>query len=298
MKMHLFKLLGSALVLTALLWWAGASQVLERLREAHIGWLALSFLTLTLATWSMARRWQITARLLKLDISYPHALKEYYVAQLINSVLPGGVLGDIGRAFRLRDKGDLVRAGQSVFLERLIGQIAMFSIMALGFAGALFLPGGLDWPWTVASVLISGALVGAVCVLLAYAAKAIRSAVIFVGRMLFRRAIFLHAFLAAFLLIVSLYACARATGTLIPPEGWLTILPLVFCAMLVPLSIAGWGWREGAAAALFPLIGASPSAGVAMGISYGAMMLLATLPALAFMILGKGSGDPAQLENA
>ena len=44
------------------------------------------------------------------------------------------------------------------------------------------------------------------------------------------------------------------------------------------------GWREGAAAALFPLIGASAGAGVAAGIAYGAMLLLAALPAVVFAL--------------
>ncbi|WP_168769393.1 hypothetical protein [Yoonia sediminilitoris] len=49
--------------------------------------------------------------------------------------------------------------------------------------------------------------------------------------------------------------------------------------MLVPLSVAGWGWREGAAAVLFPPTGATPSVGIAMGIAYGAIMTIAALPA-------------------
>lgn len=45
----------------------------------------------------------------------------------------------------------------------------------------------------------------------------------------------------------------------------------------------GWGWREGAAAALFPLIGATPSAGIATGVAYGAMMMIAAIPGLFFV---------------
>lgn len=101
-----------------------------------------------------------------------------------------------------------------------------------------------------------------------------------------------HALLATGLLIFSLYACARATGTVIPPEGWATVLPLILCAMLIPLSVAGWGWREAAAAALMPMIGAAPAAGIALGLCYGALMFLASLPAVFFVFAGAKPAPP------
>jgi hypothetical protein len=52
--------------------------------------------------------------------------------------------------------------------------------------------------------------------------------------------------------------------------------------MLMPLSVGGWGWREAAAAALFPLAEASAGAGVAAGLAYGAVLLVASLPGLAW----------------
>jgi len=57
-----------------------------------------------------------------------------------------------------------------------------------------------------------------------------------------------------------------------------TLIPLILTAMLIPLSVAGWGWREGAAAALFPLAGAAPDAGLAASAAFGALMLAAAMP--------------------
>jgi len=65
--------------------------------------------------------------------------------------------------------------------------------------------------------------------------------------------------------------------------------------MLIPLSVAGWGWREGAAAALFPMFGASVEAGVAMGICYGTLVLIAALPGVAFALSPVGK---TRLEQA
>lgn len=72
--------------------------------------------------------------------------------------------------------------------------------------------------------------------------------------------------------LVAFAAVARATGTSMTPEAALTLIPLIL------LSIAGWGWCEGAAAALFPLAGAAPEAGLAASAVYGALMLAAAVP--------------------
>jgi hypothetical protein len=50
--------------------------------------------------------------------------------------------------------------------------------------------------------------------------------------------------------------------------------------MLIPLTISGWGVREGAAAALFPLAGTTASEGFAASVAFGLVLLVAVLPGL------------------
>lgn len=271
-------------ILAVVFWWVGAERVWAQLETISPMWLTLAVLALTLSTLSMARRWQLTAQALQLELRYASALKEYYLSLLANAVLPGGVLGDIGRAIRLRHSGDLRRAGQSVLAERLLGQGAMILILIMGFAYALLHPGGIDWPMGTGWLLVAGLAIGGLGIAVLCLSRPARTFLHLCLRLLNRPTMVLHALGAALALIVALYACARATGTVLPPEALVTVLPLVFCAMLIPLSIAGWGWREGAAAALFPIIGATPEAGVAMGLAYGLIMLVAALPGAFFML--------------
>jgi len=242
----------------------------------------------------MARRWQLTAHALEIRLGLGVALREYYLAQLLNAVLPGGVLGDVGRAARMRKWSDWARAGQSVAAERLVGQVAMFTLLSLGLIGAVTVPGGTAWPGAVWALVLIVPILCGLGLWLAQKFPATRCFPDLILRLLRHRRIVLHAFLGAASLVFALYACARATGSIVPPAGLLTVLPLIFCAMLVPLSIAGWGWREGAAAALFPLIGLTPDAGVAMGICYGAMMLAAALPALLLLWVPRGMAAAAE----
>ena len=290
MTFRLLQIVASCGLLIALFWWIDPAPILDRLAQARAGWLALGLLGLVLSTLSMARRWQMTAHRLGMDMPYMTALREYYLSQFLNSVLPGGVLGDVGRAVRARNRGTLASAGQSVLAERLIGQVAILAITGLGLTVARLLPGGPDWPWYVLLALPGAVLVAALAGWLTGRAGRVGRFAGLVVALLRVPAILAHAVLAAGLLIFSLYACARATGTIIPPEGWFVVLPLILSAMIIPLSVAGWGWREAAAAALVPMVGASPAAGLAMGLCYGALMALASLPAALFLF---ASTDPA-----
>jgi hypothetical protein len=60
---------------------------------------------------------------------------------------------------------------------------------------------------------------------------------------------------------------------------------LVMLAMVLP-SVAGWGPREGATAWAFAAAGLGADRGVATAVAYGIMLLVASLPGAAFLVLG------------
>lgn len=278
----------SLVILGALLWVVDAARLMERLRGMDLRWLAVAVVCLSLSTILMALRWQITSRRLGNPFGLGWAVREYYLAQLANLFLPGGVLGDAGRALRSpRGEAGLEGAAHAVVIERLVGQLA---ILALGLVGLTIavVRGKTEWSGAGATVLLAGSAVLATALVLGAFFRRVK-----VVRRFFRS--FSVAFLArpvilwqiglslvtALLLIAAFVACARATGTTMGPEGALTIVPLILTAMVIPVSLGGWGLREGAAAALFPLIGATAGAGVAAGAAYGIAMIIATLPGLA-----------------
>ena len=57
--------------------------------------------------------------------------------------------------------------------------------------------------------------------------------------------------------------------------------------MAVPITISGWGVREGAAALLWPLAGLPAEQGVALSVGYGAMVFLASLPGALVLVSGR-----------
>jgi hypothetical protein len=55
-------------------------------------------------------------------------------------------------------------------------------------------------------------------------------------------------------------------------------VPLILFTMLIPISISGWGLREGAAAALLPLAGRDGQRRLAASIAFGLTFVASVLP--------------------
>jgi glycosyltransferase 2 family protein len=77
--------------------------------------------------------------------------------------------------------------------------------------------------------------------------------------------------------------CAEAVGVRLDLVEILALVPIILFTMLVPLTVSGWGLREGAAAALFPLAGASSSSGLAASVAFGLAFIVTVLPGVFFL---------------
>lgn len=93
-------------------------------------------------------------------------------------------------------------------------------------------------------------------------------------------AVILGGNLATFVVAARVAGVSAPTVLLVP----LTLLSLL--AMVLPLSIAGWGPREGVAAAAFAAAGLTASQGLAAAVVYGVLTLAATLPGAAVLVVG------------
>lgn len=279
----------------ALLWHvAGGAEALARLASAHPGWLAAAFAAGIGQVLFCARRWQITAGALGIGLGYRRAAGEYFMAQLLNQILPGGMLGDAARVLRVRAMAGLGVATHSVVIERLSGQIALYSVLAVALGVALLRPGGVAFPPGTGVALAIGLGVVGTVMALSPALRRMRWAADFgtavrvglLARGMWQRQVLLSAGVVACNLLTFAFA-ARATGTTLSPEAVLTLVPLILTAMILPVSVGGWGWREGAAAVLFPLAGASAAAGLAASVAFGLVLLAASLPG-AFVLARRG----------
>lgn len=306
-RSRLFSALRIALpvaILAALWSLADGPEVLRLLGSADWRFLLAAYVAANLQIVFSALRWQLTARVLDQSIPTGRAVMEYYLSQLLNLTLPSGILGDAGRAMRMRHQAGMVRASQAVLIERMAGQIALFVVLFAGFAAVSVMDHEVAFPdWVGRMMLILGLiLIG--LVLGFYMMRSLpgpiarlshgfgaASARALLAPGIWQRQVLLSTATVTCNLAAIAFAAA-ATGTTMPFAAILTIAPLMLTAMLLPVSAGGWGLREGAAAALWPLLGGTATAGVAASVAFGLVIMAASLPGLV-MLLG-----PAHLRRA
>lgn len=293
-----------ALALLALLWrMVDGQQVLARLAAADPAWMAVAVALLMAQTLLSALRWRLIAGRLGHPMATGWALREYFLAQTVNLALPGGVAGDALRALRAGAVAGLRQAGQAVIFERLAGQAALVAVTLVA-AGWLWLRwGALPLPLAAGFALLAGA-----CALGALVLALLRRRPAVAGWLAAAR----HAVLARDVVaaqaglslasvaanILSFAAAAAAVGLVLPADAIFAVIPLVLFAMLVPLTVGGWGLREGAAVAILPLVGATPEGALAASALFGLLFLTsailgAGLSALAGAVARRGGGPMA-----
>ncbi|MDO9526306.1 MAG: lysylphosphatidylglycerol synthase transmembrane domain-containing protein [Gemmobacter sp.] len=275
---------------------ADGAQAAQTLAGADPVWLGAAMVALTMQTVLSALRWRLTAAQLGIALGRWTAIREYYLSQIVNQALPGGVIGDASRAMRTRQAAGLMASGQAVVFERLAGQIALFAVMVLGFVTTLTVPGGVDWPvwaiWSMGGLMAAGLAVPGLLWALARAgiahslkaqAEALKHA-LFAPKVRGRQ---IRLSLGTVLCNIAGFGfCAWAVGVTLPVPAMLAVVPLILTAMVIPITISGWGLREGAAAALFPVAGATASDGLATSIAFGLVFLATVLPGTILIGIG------------
>jgi glycosyltransferase 2 family protein len=287
------RLLGSAVTFAVLVWRLGTGPFLNGFRTVDGGALAAAAGLAVLTTLCYAWRWKIVARGLGLELSLPAALAAYYRSMFLNAVLPGGIVGDVHRgASHGRDVHDVGRALRSVAWERFAGQLVQ---VLLSVAVLLALPSPVHSFMPLAAIAVVVAMFGVV--LLARARPgANRSALarLLSGAggdirdgLLARRAwlgIALASALGVGGHVATFLIAARAAGVSAPLSQMLPIALLVMAAMMLP-SVGSWGPREGVTAWVFGAAGLGAQHGVTTAIVFGVMVLVASLPGAAVLVI-------------
>jgi uncharacterized membrane protein YbhN (UPF0104 family) len=283
-------------LLLAILTWVEPGNVLERVRTFSFPWLAAALAASVLQFWLAAERWRRTARHLGVPLARRRALADYYLAGFGNQVLPGGVLGDAARAWRhSRTTGRTGPAVRAVVLERASGQLAVIATLV---AILLLTDPGTALRSRLPAPAPAWVALGAALIALAAIAMGRIPGVLGALRRLgtdAQRALLARDAWPAQLLLslgvlitcCAVFACAgRMIGAEMSSETLLLVAPAVLVAMLVPVSIGGWGVREVAAAGIWGALGWPPAEGVAVSIAYGLLCLIASLPGAAVAAAG------------
>lgn len=268
-------------------WRTGADPFVAGLVSLDPVTLAIGAALAVPITVACAWRWHLVADGLGVGVQPAAAVASCYRAQFLNTVLPGGVLGDVHRGVRHgRIAGDTPRGVRAVIWERTAGQVVQ-GVVAAGVLLLLPSPVRSSTPWLL-GVLTAGALVVLV-VLRARVGGVLRTIREDLRRGVLRSAAWPGVVLASVLAVTGHVAtyllAARAVGVTAPTATLLPLAVLVLVAAGLPTNVAGWGPREGVAAWSFAAAGLGAAQGVATAVAYGAIVLVASLPGALVLVL-------------
>ncbi len=287
-------------LLVGLAWWFDLEDVVGRLLAMRVGWVALALGLSVIQVAVLAWRWCFTARRLGVTLSFGEAWREYYLSIFLNQVLPGGVVGDVSRSWRQARgaAGGQDRAGgpavRAVIFERVSAQAVMTTGAVVSLLALPSVVGQPSGPMVAVTVGVALLIAAATAVWVRRQA----SAQSVTGRVLAELAdshFSPSAFavqLATGLFIVGTYLAtyivsARAVGIETPSLVLLPLVAPVLMTMLIPITIAGWGLRESAAALLWGAVGLTAADGVTVSVAYGVIVLVGSLPGALVLALAR-----------
>lgn len=283
-----------AAILAFLVWRLGTGPFLEPLHRIDAWSVAAAAAIAVLTTVACAWRWRLVSRGLGIDLPLRGAVAAYYVSQFLNTVLPGGVLGDLHRAVRRgRAVGDLGHGLRAVVWERTAGQVVQ---LLLTMVVLLVLPSPVRSSMPVVALAVVTVTVCAVLLgrnLPLPGPSALTRIPRVVAQdlrdVLVARRVWPGIMLASTVVVIGHTAtfllAARTAGSSASPVQMLPLALLVLLAAGLPTNIAGWGPREGVAAWLFAVAGLGAAHGVAIAVVYGVMALVATLPGVLVLLV-------------
>ena len=287
------RFVGSAVTLTVLIWHMGASPFLDGVRTVDAPALAAAAGLGVLTTVCCAWRWKNVASGLGVHLPLPAAVAAYYRSLFLNVTLPGGIVGDVHRGVSHgRDVSDVGRALRAVAWERLAGQVVQ---AGLTVAVLLALPSPVRSYVPLVAIALVLAVLGVVLIARARPgggpsafARLRRAAAGDIRDGLLARRAWVGIGLASALVVcghtVTFLIAARTTGTTAPLSEVLPLALLVMLVMVLP-SVGGWGPREGATAWAFGAAGLGAQQGITTAVVYGVMVLVATLPGAAVLVV-------------
>ncbi len=290
----------SILLLAFLIHSVDLSQAKSVVNRVDPGFAALAALVLAAVPAISIPRWRAILAALGYELPAKTLAYALYVGALLNQALPSSIGGDAWRVwFCVRAGIPLSPATSSVLIERLVGLAAVLLCFALTFP--VLLERVADGPMRALLWLMLAACMAIVAGLAFVAAFASRlgsvsllrplaglgHAIALVSRSVSRLALLLWTGILGQIaaIIAFFFANQSAHSGLSLLDCAVTLAPGLLVA-LVPLSLGGWGLREGAFVVLLSFYGISPETSLVASVLFGLALLVASLPGLLFWLHG------------
>jgi len=293
----LVRLLVSVSILLVVLRSIDVGQAWQVIARARPEWLLCALLMQFGSTAVSAYRWQLIMRNLGFGQTFSFYWDSYFKGMFFNQGLPTSIGGDAVKVLDVARRGFRKRdALVGVAIDRITGLGALLLLaLAAHLVNPDLLPEQVYRPilWLLAAGLL-GFLSLTFLGRLAWIGGNPRLAVVKTMSDRLRQAVSLRrpvlltsSLLVPLLALLAFFAAGRALGLRYDLVTYFAIVPPALVLTVIPISIAGWGVREGALVSLFSLIGADKTVVLMMSLVYGILLILVSLPGLAVFLRGR-----------
>lgn len=293
----LIRLLVSVSILVVILHSIDIRQALQVAVRARLDWLLFALLMQFGSTAISAYRWKLIMRNLGFGQTFSFYWDSFFKGMFFNQGLPTSIGGDALRVLDVARRGFRKRdALVGIAIDRITG---LGALLLLALVAQLVNPDLLPEQVyrSIAWLVVAGLLGFASLPFLGRWSWLARHPQLAVLKTLSDRllqAVSLHRFLllvssllVPLLAMLAFFAAGQALGLRYDLLTYLAIVPPALVLTVVPVSIAGWGVREGVLVGLFSLIGADKTVVLMVSLVYGILLILVSLPGLAVFLRGR-----------
>ncbi|MBF0188342.1 MAG: flippase-like domain-containing protein [Magnetococcales bacterium] len=282
----------------------------DQLSSADPLLLLAAFATAMLCIFLSVFRWIAVLETMKVSIKYLYGLQLVLIGIFFNQALPSTVGGDAVRAWRLyRDGYPGGLSVRSVMMDRIIALVGLTLLVVLCLPLLYFQLGNSLSFWMILALIMAAASAVVTLLLLKHLPERFQTNKITRGLVTLSSdawQILHHARIARITLGISMfihasvtfvvYCLALALSIEVSFLACLVLVPPVVLVSVVPISLAGWGVREGAMIAAFGFIGIPAQEAFVLSVGFGLVILATGLPGGPVWLLTRRKGDRAKSE--
>jgi uncharacterized membrane protein YbhN (UPF0104 family) len=283
------------------------SSALDHMGRAHPAVLMAAIMVVLGVYFLGAVRMVLALKLLGTRFPILSSMNIVMIGAFFSQALVTFLSGDAYRIWHLSRAGvEVLKAASAILLDRALGTIALAGLFFATLPVLLQLAPDPIMRWSLVGLALSCFAGIAVFLLLGAVRPEKFQSRRIVGPLTTIASVSRHTWaaprLAGHNLVVSvglhlvnvlaIFVLAKGYGMDMSFFACLIVVPAVTLLSMIPISIAGWGVREGAMVVGFGLFGAPAELAIAVSITYGLAVLVASLPGGILWLIARKSTPP------